>query len=1064
MCLVLCVCTLQAFGQSRPGLVTFRRVALPEDVPAHLSAALAQDARGFLWIGTQDGLVRYDGYSFKVFRPKAGDPTSLGGSYVRSLLVARDGRLWIGTVSGGVAVFDPRTDRFTQYRHAPAKPASLAHDRVEALAEDRGGGIWIGTDDGLDRLDPVSGAIRHYRHGANDPSSLANDQVRSLLFDREGRLWVGTRAALQMWQRGGGFVRVASDAADPQSLNGEQISKLFQDSRGRIWIGTVTHGAAVYDPKDGQLRRLRPAQGGGEGLSHYWIYGFAEAVPGEVWIATFGGGVDVVDSRSLAVIDRLRYDSASDSSIGADRVGAILVDRAGLVWVGSWGGGLARHDPSTRAFRKLHHLAANPDSPSHPSVVRTLETADGMLWLGTNGNGIDILNGEGHVRTSYRPNPAQAGALADGSISCMAQAENGTIWVATLDGTLHRMRPGQKGFERFDRKRGLPGGPIRTMVFGADGALWAGSLNGLARIDAASDQITVFAHRDDDVSSLSGREVESLAFTADGTLWAGTENGLNAFDTKSGKAVRIMRDPARSDSLPDIWVPDLMVARDGKLWVATQSGVAILRKWDGRVAHFDVLNTRLNLPSRPAESLIEDAQGKVWLGSAIRIDPLTWHYRSFGPADGNEFRTLYIASRVRTRRGELVFGSPEGLLIVRPDQLEHWTYRPPLAVSAITVDGEEQAGAAGMSELALQPNQRNLRLEFAALDLSAPAKLNYRYRLEGYDADWVSVDANQRVAAYTGLPPGQYRLRIQGSNREGIWSPQEWHMALTVVPALHQRWWFRAAIWLFGAALVIAVFRLRLRQLRRRAAQLERTVSERTAALASAYRRIEEGNLSDPLTGLHNRRYLEQALAADLAQVDLRHSQSAVPPASSDLVVLLVDLDHFKQVKEQYGQAGGDAVLAQTAQLLKQCMRESDHVVCAGEGEFLLVARFVDREQGPLLAEKIRSAVAAQGFALPDGSLVRKTVSIGFTAYPFARGLPTPMELDTLQHVAECALGAAKRSWRDGWLGVESRGCSGAAVEQSLRDFLGDPGAAVAAGAVEPIVDSAHAGTVRWQT
>jgi diguanylate cyclase (GGDEF)-like protein len=987
------------------------------------------------------------------------DASSVSGSYVRSLLVARDGRIWVGTNSGGLSVFDPRTEKFTQYRHDPRQPGSLGNDRVLAIAEDRQGHLWLATDNGLDRINPSGSVFDHFRHVDGKASSLASDGVLSLLMDRAGTLWVGTRNGLQKSTSEGVFEAIASDPSETNSLAGQQVNRLFQDAGGRIWIGTPTDGAAVWDGST--LQRLKPAnKGSQDGLSHFWIYGFTQIKSGEVWIATFGSGIDVVDPLTLKVIDRLRADGPA--TIGNDRIGSVLVDRAGLVWVGSWGGGLSRHDPSTRAFRKLRHAASNADGPSHPAIVRTMETADGKLWLGTNGNGIDIMSSDGHLEAGFRPNAKQANALADGSITCMAQARDGTVWVATLDGTLHRQKPGQHTFERFDSRHGLPGGPIRTMAFGADASLWLGSQNGLAHIDPASGKIRSFSQRVDDASTLSGREVEALAFGTDGTLWVGTERGLNAFDTQTGKAVRILRDPTRSDSLPDNWVPDLMVASDGQLWVATQAGVGILKKWDGRTAQFDVLGQRLRLPERPVESLIEDAQGQVWLGGRVRVDPKTWTYRSYGPADGNEFRTHYIASRTRNRNGDLMFGSPEGLLIVRPEQLVEWNYQPSLAVSALRIEGAEQAGASTRSRLELDATQRNVRLEFASLDLSGSQQLNYRYRLDGYDADWVVGDASQRVAAYTGLPPGDYTLHIQGSNRSGQWSPNGLVIPLVVTPAFHQTIWFRVALWLLGALAVFGLFRLRLRQLRLRSAQLERTVAERTADLEAAYRRIEDASLTDSLTQLRNRRFLEQAIPADLELVARRHS-TATPPTDSDLVLFMLDLDHFKQVNDMYGHAAGDAVLVQTSQLLKQCMRNSDYVVRWGGEEFLLVARFIDRKQGAQLAEKIRATIAGHVFVLPDGGTLHKTVSIGFASFPFVPGLPTAVTLDTLQHIADCALYAAKRSWRDGWVGVESGvGAESHAVDDAVKDFLVNAEAAVAGGRFNVLVAPSHQGTVRW--
>jgi ligand-binding sensor domain-containing protein len=511
------------------GQIAFLGVPVPDEVPAHLCSALAQDRDGFLWIGTQGGLVRYDGYQFRVYKNDPRDSGSLSGSYVRSLFAAADGRLWVGTFSSGLSAFDPATETFTRYQHDPRLPGSLSHDRVETIAEDRSGRLWIATYGGLDRLDPKSGRIEHFRHDAADPRSLADDQVRGVLVDRSGQLWVGSRDGLQVWRgEGRGFERRASDPQVPGSLAGELVAKLYEDARGRIWIGTTEHGAAILDPRSGALTRLLPQPGSPAGLSHFWVYGFTEVAAGEVWVATFGGGIDVVDPGSLTVIARLRHDPTRDASVGGDRIGAILRDRSGVVWVGTWGHGIARYDPAARAFQAIQY---RPDRPgplgppgalSHPEAVRALEMRDGTIWVGTNGNGIDILDGAlagtGRRIGGYRPDPANPDALADGSVTCLAQAADGTIWVATLNGMLHRLRPGGHRFERLSTADGLPGGPIHALTFGPDGALWAGAAEGLARIDPGSGRIQSYRHRPEAPATLSGTAVEALAWGSDGTL------------------------------------------------------------------------------------------------------------------------------------------------------------------------------------------------------------------------------------------------------------------------------------------------------------------------------------------------------------------------------------------------------------------------------------------------------------------------------------------------------------------------------------------------------------------
>jgi diguanylate cyclase (GGDEF)-like protein len=794
-------------------------------------------------------------------------------------------------------------------------------------------------------------------------------------------------------------------------------------------------------------------------LSHFWVYGILQAAPDEIWIGTFGGGVDVVDPRTLEVKAHLRHDPALESTLAGDRVGALLRDRSGVVWAGSWGQGIARHDPAARAMAAIRYSPSQPEGLSHPEAVRALALRDGTIWVGTNGNGIDILDRQGRRTGGWRADPRDPGALADGSVTCLAQGTDGSVWAATLNGVLHRLRPGAARFARLTPADGLPGGPIRAIAFGPDGDLWAGAAEGLARVDPRTSRITAYRHRPDDASTLSGIAVESLAFDPRGTLWVGTESGLNAFDPARGTAVRILHEAGRGDSLPANWVPDLMLARDGRLWVATPAGAAILTAWDGRTARFAPVAPRLGRPPAPVEALIEDAAGDVWLGPRLRVDPRNprrWTARELGPADGCPFHNFFIASRAATADGALLFGSPEGLLVVHPERLAPWTYAPPVVITALRVDGVERPGGARLGRLTLAPRERGFGIDFAALDLTAPSRNAYRYRLEGYDERWTAASAAQRSLAYTALPPGSYTLRVQGTNRAGLWSPSEIRLPVTVLPAFYQTAPFRAALVLAVAAGTYLLYRLRVRGLEARGRRLEGIVQERTRSLAergreleAAYARIEEASLTDPLTGLRNRRFLQQTIGADLELALRRHADGKGKDGEADLIFLLLDLDHFKSVNDTHGHAAGDAVLVRTAELLRGVVRGSDAVVRWGGEEFLAVVRFADRRGAPALAEKVRAAIAATPFALPNGSVLRRTASLGFAVYPFSPANPPAVGWQEVVDAADRALYAAKRNGRDRWVGIADGG--GGDPAGALAAFRADPAGAVARGEVRVV-------------
>jgi ligand-binding sensor domain-containing protein len=384
--------TVQNFPSIEPEFETLRDAESIDNQPI---TALVQDARGLIWIGTQYGLVRYDGYRFRKFAHKAGDPFSLAGDYVFSLTVAKDGRIWIGTQSDGISVFDPASERFEHFRHDGNVKGSLSGGRIWALASDSQGGMWIATEQGLDHLENgsersskrsgerSSRSFTHFRHSP-DPHSLLDDNVRSLLLDKTGRLWVGSRSGLQRLSRDGKRFETV--------VTGKEVLTLFQAQDGKLWLGTDAHGAGWLGGAQPagpllQVHWLPLAQ-----LSHPWIRGIAQVQPDQIWLATYGGGIIVVAAKDGQVLQTLRHDPALVGSLAFDALQPLLMDRAGWLWVGTWGAGLQRTNTNNTMLRVLRHSPKRPNGLSHPNVRSMLELADGRLAIGTNGNGIDIFD------------------------------------------------------------------------------------------------------------------------------------------------------------------------------------------------------------------------------------------------------------------------------------------------------------------------------------------------------------------------------------------------------------------------------------------------------------------------------------------------------------------------------------------------------------------------------------------------------------------------------------------------------------------------------------------------
>ena len=798
----------------------FESVGDSQSIPSGVVTALAQDTRGMLWIGTQIGLVRYDGYRLRKFVNQMYDPGSLAGDFITCLWVGHDGRLWIGTRSDGISVFDPKTERFDNYQHDPAKAESLSGGRVWALAGDKQGGIWIGTNEGLDYL-ASDGSLQHFRHQAGNDESLADDRVRALLFDSRQQLWVGSADGLQRL----GIGRTSFERIDA-SLAKQEIRTLFEAQDGKLWLGLREQGAAWLNPANNELHRLPVDPKRTDALSHGWIYKIAQPQAEQIWIGTYGGGINVVDARDGKVLQRLRHDPSVPSSLALDQIDTMLSDRSGLFWIGTFGGGLQRYNPRNMAFRLLRHSPIQPESLSHSNVRSVLELADGRILVGTGGNGIDIFDRQKGLIGGYRPQPGKPGALADGDAFAMAQTPDGILWVGTRQSGVQRLLPGSNVWQTYSIDQGLPDNSVVNLLVTHDGGLWVGSASGVAEWIPQLDRFQSYAAEN---QHLMGANVLAMAEDRQNRIWIGSSAGLWVHEPGASTLARIRYEPQRRNSLSSDRTNGLLVDRHGRLWVDTASGLDWLQSWDGKRADFEHIGALFGRWGTIFDgNLMQDKQGRIWSHQML-LDPDQMRFHEISKADGMDIGTAWYGTFGRTRDGLFMYGGTQGLAIIRPEQFQPWDDQPPVVATELKVNGKAVALGALSPELQLKPGDRDFTIEFAALDFSAPQKIRYAYRLQGYNDNWLGTDAEHRSVSYGNLWPGTYLLEVRGSNRRGDWSPNVLVVKIRILPAFWQTAWFLTLSLLLALSLAYGAHRLRLVRLHAQTLTLRQAVNSRTA-------------------------------------------------------------------------------------------------------------------------------------------------------------------------------------------------------------------------------------------
>jgi ligand-binding sensor domain-containing protein/signal transduction histidine kinase len=811
----------------------FRTYGTDDGLPSSSVMAFAEDGDGFLWIGTQSGLARWDGYHFHVYRSDPADPGALADDFIWCLQRDSQGRLWVGTNGGRVSRYDKKTDRFVTFSLGPSDQGSVP---IRSLAEDGAGGMWVGSDRGLDHLGADGHVLSYEQHDGSDPGGLPGEQVRALMRDRAGGLWVGTNGGLVHREKGSAkFSGIPLQSAGGEAL---PIRGLLETSDGRIWIGTNNHGAYIFDSSGKIATAIEGA--GASGLSGQNVSSLVEASPGEVWLGT-GSGIFIVNSAARR-IKRLRHDPARPTSLPHDIVFSLYHDHSGLLWTGTYSG-LGLHDPAHGGILTAFGGAGPAQGMTGADVGSVLEAENGKVWVGYFAGGADVLNPTGQTLTTLRPDPKHPQtSLPQNRIFALAESKNGEMYLGTGHG-LYRADAEGGGLKHIPLSKEEPDSQIMCLLSERSG-LWAGTYGeGLVHIDYGAGASRRY------VNGWSGKWISAIAPAENGGLWVGTYQGLYLFDPLSERIQQVLPDPRVRSSSGGL-ISSLLKDQRGRMWVGTVGGgVAVTdgEDADGR-PRFHQIGMAEGLPNLNVDALVEDKAGTIWAsagtGLIININPDTLVIHVFRRADGVGIQGFVMNAGTATSEGELLFGGDGGLAIIRPDRLKPRAWHPPVVVTDLRVGGRQipsQAfdSADDNAPLAISPGANSLSVEFAALDYSAPDRNRYAYRLEGYEKSWVETDATRRLASYTNLPPGRYKLHLRGSNRDGVWSDKTLNIPIRVLPAWYQTVQFRMAMAALAVLGIWLLVRSRTEYLRHRQFVLENQVAERTAELKHSNNQLE---------------------------------------------------------------------------------------------------------------------------------------------------------------------------------------------------------------------------------
>jgi signal transduction histidine kinase/ligand-binding sensor domain-containing protein/DNA-binding response OmpR family regulator len=829
--------------------------------------ALHQDALGYMWLGTQDGLDRYDGLSFRHFRHDKRDPGSISSNQIWALAEDGRGQLWAAT-DDGLNRYDPASGTFATFRHDASDPSSLAGNRVRALARDGNGWLWVGTADGLSNFDPTTGRAQNFRHDPAQAGSLSGSEVLSVHVDADGTVWAGTRAGLdRLAPKARTFERFVHDPADPGALAAGAVRAIHRDRKGRLWVGTA-QGLSLLDEATRRFRSYLHDPRDPSSLSAPLVRSLQEDADGRLWVGTTGGlNLLLPGERGFL---RFQYDATDPDGLSNDNIFSLYNDRSGLLWIGTFTGGANLWNPYSWTFG---HIKSRSDgtSLSMDSVSAIAGDAEGDVWIGTAGglNRLDRPSGKVDV---YRHRPEDPAGLSDDDVRALGPDHEGQLWVGTASGGVQRLDPRRGTFRRLE----LPGNPfVNGVAFirqASNRDLWLGAFRaGVIRLrhpGPGFDTYDVVHYRraGQETGSLTSDLVTCMAETAEGDVWIGTEDGGLSFLAAGSESFLTLRnDPQDPRSLSSDFVISLLIDGRGTLWVGTKgNGLDRLESFDrttGRAA-FRNYTERDGLPNGTVYGIQPDDAGNLWLSTnngLARLDPTQGTFRAFRARHGLQSDEFNFGAHARGPRGELFFGGINGLNAFLPDQVRTNPTVPPILITGVYGRERRSLGPIGQRRMEVEPGDSLVAFEFVAPDFAAPEENRYSYRLAGFDDQWVEL-TQLRPATFTNLAARDYRFEVIAASADGVWNRRGAAVELRVLPAWWQTWWALTLFGLGALALATAGLRWRLAGLRRRSEELQALVSTQTSELSATVDRLKLSEQTALDAKMRALRALEEAL------------------------------------------------------------------------------------------------------------------------------------------------------------------------------------------------------------
>lgn len=777
--------------------IRFEHLSVKQGLSNNTVLCIRQDQEGFIWMGTRDGLNKYDGYTFTIYKPDPLDPdNTLGHSWVNNIYEDRKGKLWVTTHGGGLHQMDKRTGKLTSYRIDPTR----INDRnvCRAIFEDQQGMIWIASHGGLNALDPATGKFSLYNSPVQETLGLY-----TVCEDRYGVLWVGGKNGLYQFNRSSGaFTRFA--------INGKNtgIEAICQDMHGTLWMASTAGCVYRLEPATQRITYFAKPQNFPQGFPTAL---YTDAL-GYLWLGLDGkAGLQRLNTRN-GKWERFQASLSETNHLSSNAVKAVYQDRSNILWIGT-DNGINKIIPQPKKFHttqfiKDYHFAQLPEN----KIMALCQDQSGMVWVSNEVSGLYAFNPETEKFAHFPADSINQHALHNKAVKAMYESRSGSLWVGAGN-YLHSM----------DQKKGLftrhyTTIQIRSIREDLQDNLWIGGLGGIASFNRQTKQFTYYHHNPADAASLSDNNIVTLLASRSGAIWAATNRrGLNKLDPSTGTFTHYKPNYSQpAGYLNDRDIRALYEDENGILWIGTNQGG--LNRYNPQTDQFTAFTTHDGLPSNHIAGILGDRVGNLWLSTnqgICRFNPQTKSCRNYDTTDGlqgEEFGGEFLEVCASGQNGNLLFGGPNGFNLFSPEEIYDNPQIPPVHITRINVNNQLSTFQRDTLELSHQEN--SFSFDFVALNFITPEKNQYAYQMAGIDNSWV-YSGKRRFAAYTNLDPGEYTFRVKASNNDGVWNMAGTSLKIIIHPPFWRTWWFLTLNLPAVGGFIYACFRYRIREIKR---------------------------------------------------------------------------------------------------------------------------------------------------------------------------------------------------------------------------------------------------------